>query len=126
MHMLLLLALGLITTQHGYRKIILEVDSQLLMNWIKQSYTPPWHLRNYINELQRIINALDYFRCDHVYKESNYTADALSKWSHNCDIPQHYYVLHQLPKQAWGYFNMDKCNMVSFKRQKMKRIKKSP
>lgn len=112
--------------QHWYNKIILEVDSELLMKWLTLRIKPPWQIQEYTSELQNLTSQLEFFKCIHTYREANYTADALSKWSHQFDIPQHYYVVQQLPKEARGYYNMDKLNMANFRRKKLKRIKKPP
>ncbi|XP_055824345.1 uncharacterized protein LOC129892829 [Solanum dulcamara] len=71
--------------QHGYSKILLEVDSKLLIKWLRQEFKPPWSIRDYINELQDLINFLDYFHCKHIFREANYPTDTLSKHSHKAD-----------------------------------------
>ncbi|KAH0764805.1 hypothetical protein KY285_000676 [Solanum tuberosum] len=109
-------------SQHGYSNIILEVDSELLMKWIKHSLTPPWQVQQHLRQLQDIINQMTFFQCNHIYREANFTADALSKWSHTTDIPQQYYTYQQLPREIRGYFNRDKLGMATFRRRKLKRI----
>lgn len=104
-------------TQHGYRRIILEVKSELLTKWVKHSSK---YLQDCITDLQGLIRQVDFFTCTHVYREANYIADALSKKSHQLDIPKHYYVQQQLPKEARGYFNMDKLNLANFRRRQLK------
>ncbi|PHT59573.1 hypothetical protein CQW23_01936 [Capsicum baccatum] len=37
--------------QHGYNKLILEVDSELLIKWLNHNIQPPWCLDNNIQEL---------------------------------------------------------------------------
>lgn len=112
--------------QHGYNKIILEVDSKLLIKWLKHNVKPPWSIQDNLLELQNLISRLEPFHCHYIYKEANYTSDALSKNSHDYDIPQHYYTHHQLPEEARGYFKLDQLGMINFRRRKLKRIKKPP
>ncbi|KAH0713383.1 hypothetical protein KY290_008979 [Solanum tuberosum] len=89
--------------QHGYRKIHLEVDSELVISWLSNQARPPWNLQ-----------------------EANNTVDHLSKCSHNTDIVQHFYIKEQLPRLAKGSFLLEKLGMASFRRKKLKRIKKPP
>lgn len=112
--------------QHGYTKLILEVDSALLIQWITHHIHPPWRLDTDILELQKLVSQLESFQSRHVYREANYTADALSKCSHHYDITQQYYTHQQLPRAAKGYFILDKLGTMSFRRRKLKRIKKPP
>ncbi|WMV30199.1 hypothetical protein MTR67_023584 [Solanum verrucosum] len=76
--------------QHGYKKIILEVDSELLTRWILQTSTPPWRIQKFVQELQNLVSQCEVFQCNHIYREANSTADFLSKQSHKKDITQHY------------------------------------
>ncbi|PHT27304.1 hypothetical protein CQW23_33091 [Capsicum baccatum] len=112
--------------QHGYTKLILEVDSALLIQWLTHHIQPPWRLDTDILELQKLVSQLESFQSRHVYREANYTADALSKYSHHYDITQQYYTHQQLPRAAKGYFILDKLGTMSFRRRKLKRIKKPP
>ncbi|KAK4729620.1 hypothetical protein R3W88_022608 [Solanum pinnatisectum] len=112
--------------QHGYRNIILEVDSELLTRWILQNSTPPWKIQRFVEELQILVNQCESFSCVHTYREANNTADFLSKHSHSQDIMQHYYTYTQLPNIARGSYILEKMGVQSFRRKKLKRIKKPP
>ncbi|KAH0657989.1 hypothetical protein KY289_026737 [Solanum tuberosum] len=102
--------------QHGYRKVILEVDSELLTKWLNHKSKPPWKLQKYITQLHQIITELDFFKCQHTYREANTTADFLSKESHRLDITQHFYTQNQLPAAAKGSFLLEKMGMTNFRR----------
>ncbi|WMV22613.1 hypothetical protein MTR67_015998 [Solanum verrucosum] len=78
--------------QHGYRRIHLEIDSELLVKWLNASSKPPWKITHYIKELQTITSQLEFFQCNHTFRENNGTADLLSKWSHRFDTTQHFYT----------------------------------
>ncbi|WMV45633.1 hypothetical protein MTR67_039018 [Solanum verrucosum] len=112
--------------QHGYNKIILEVDSELLTKWILQTATPPWRIQKFVQELQKLASQCETFQCNHIYREANSTADTLSKQSHKKDITQHYYTYNQLPYAARGSYILEKMGVQSFRRKKLKRIKKPP
>ncbi|PHT55029.1 hypothetical protein CQW23_03515 [Capsicum baccatum] len=112
--------------QHGYTKLILEVDSDLLIKWLTHHIQPPWRLDTDLRELQNLVSQLESFQSRHVHREANYTADALSKYSHHYDITQHYYTHQQLPRAAKGFFILEKLGTMNFRRRKLKRIKKPP
>ena len=65
--------------QHGYKRVELEVDSELLCNWIKNIIQIPWRYEDLVQQIQHIIRKMDYFQCHHIYREANSTADLLSK-----------------------------------------------
>ncbi|PHU06760.1 hypothetical protein BC332_23249 [Capsicum chinense] len=59
---------------------------------------------------------------EHVFREANFVADALSKVSHQSDKPQHYFHSCRLPSTVDGYFYLDKLGMPSFRRKKMTKL----
>lgn len=75
---------------HGYRKIHLEVDSELVIHWLLNQTNYPWNLQPYILEIHRIVHQFERFKFTYVYREANNTADRLCKYSHNTDIVQHF------------------------------------
>ncbi|XP_055824337.1 uncharacterized protein LOC129892820 [Solanum dulcamara] len=58
--------------QHGYSRVLLEVDLELRIQWLRWEFKPPWSIKDYINELQDLINFLDYFQCKHIFREADY------------------------------------------------------
>ncbi|XP_069145589.1 uncharacterized protein [Solanum lycopersicum] len=112
--------------QHRYRKIHLEVDLELVIHLLSNQTNYPWNLQPYIREIHRIVHQLERFKITHVYREANNTADRLSKYSHNTDIVQHFYIKDQLPTLARGSFIIEKLGMANFRRKKLKSIKKPP
>ncbi|XP_055802719.1 uncharacterized protein LOC129871761 [Solanum dulcamara] len=112
--------------QLGYTKVILEVDSELVIRWIKHLAQPPWTVRTQLQQLQDISHQFQVFKCNHTYREANFTADVLSKHSHKCTTPQIYLNKQELPKEARPYFELDKLEMANFRRRRLKRIKKPP
>ncbi|XP_055807012.1 uncharacterized protein LOC129875801 [Solanum dulcamara] len=112
--------------QLGYTKVILEVDSELVIRWIKHLAQQPWTVKAQLQQLQDINHQFQVFKSSHTYREANFTADALSKHSHKCTTPQIYLTKQELPKEARAYFELDKLEMANFKRRRLKRIKKPP
>ncbi|XP_069154358.1 uncharacterized protein [Solanum lycopersicum] len=112
--------------QHGFKKIILEVDSELLVKWIANTKSIPWRSQPAIQQLQDISKKMEYFQCQHVYREANVTADLLAKWSHKMDIIQHFYTCQQLRGAIIGNYILEKMGMQLFRRRKIKRIKHPP
>ncbi|WMV08066.1 hypothetical protein MTR67_001451 [Solanum verrucosum] len=72
--------------QHGFKKIIREVDSKLLANWISYKSKPPWQIPQHIRELIRRVRQLKFFEYRHIFGEANSTTNFLAKGSHNSDI----------------------------------------
>ncbi|XP_069150536.1 uncharacterized protein [Solanum lycopersicum] len=112
--------------QHGYRNIILEVDSEILCKWISNTISIPWRYQHTLQQIQDIGRKLDHFECRHVYREANGTADMLSKWSHNLETLQHFYATRQLKGAIRGSYILEKMGIQNFRRRKIKRIKHPP
>ncbi|KAK4731482.1 hypothetical protein R3W88_024470 [Solanum pinnatisectum] len=110
----------------GYRNIILEVDSQLLVDWIMSKSTPPWRISTLVLKLQHLIKQAQGFQCKHTFREANFVADTLAKHSHQIPNPQIYSSYQQLPKESIAYYQLDLIEMANFRRRKIKRIKKPP
>ncbi|XP_069145909.1 uncharacterized protein [Solanum lycopersicum] len=104
----------------GFKNILLDLDSLLVVQWISNKIAPPWNLTNQLERLQQIIIQTQNFRCSHIFREANWVVDALSKHSHNNTAPQVYVHSNQLPKEAHAYYQMDLMDMPSFRRKKTK------
>ncbi|XP_047257104.1 uncharacterized protein LOC124889439 [Capsicum annuum] len=79
------------------QQVIIEVDSELLVRWIRVMKAPPWHIEASITSLLNLFAQFQYCICIHVYREANFVADLLSKISHQSDNLQHYFNYSQLP-----------------------------
>ncbi|XP_015081347.1 uncharacterized protein LOC107024957 [Solanum pennellii] len=110
----------------GYRNIVLERDSQLVVKWINPQASPQWNLIIQLGRLQNFICQTYDFKYTHVYREENLVADAFSKQSHETTNPQVYFSHQQLPKEARVYDHLDLMEMPSLRRKKIKRIKDPP
>ncbi|WMV45638.1 hypothetical protein MTR67_039023 [Solanum verrucosum] len=112
--------------QLGYMNVILEVDSQLLVDWIMVKAKPPWTIKTQLQQIQELIRQTSNFRCKHILREANFVADSLSKHSHKIRSPQIYCNTQHLPKETRAYYQLDMLGMTSFRRRKTKRIKEPP
>ena len=110
----------------GYRNIILEIDSQLVVHWILKKVIPQWNIITQLGRIQNLISQTQNFKCVHVFREANCVADALSKFSHKTNTPQIYFNSQQMPKEAKSYYHLDLLQMPNFKRKKTKIIKEPP
>ncbi|XP_049399717.1 uncharacterized protein LOC125863742 [Solanum stenotomum] len=112
--------------QLKYKKVILEVDSQLLVDWLMNNTAVPWSISSQVQKLQHLITQFTHFKCIHTLREANFVADSLSKHSHQLTTPQLYFSIQQLPRLATTYLQQDITSMASFRRRKLKRIKEPP
>ncbi|XP_069145501.1 uncharacterized protein [Solanum lycopersicum] len=110
----------------GYRNILLELDSQLVVQWILQKEAPQWSIITQLGMLQNLITQAHNFKCIHVFREENWVADALSKHSHKRATPLVNFNSHQLPKEAKAYYQLDLLDMQSFRRKKTKKFFEPP
>ncbi|KAH0646562.1 hypothetical protein KY284_034446 [Solanum tuberosum] len=112
--------------QLNYKNVILEVDSQLLVDWLMNNKSTPWSISPQMQQLHQVINQLTHFNCIHTLREANFVADSLSKHSHQLTSPHVYFSSQQLPKLTATYLQQDHAGMASFRRRKLKRIKEPP
>ncbi|XP_069152146.1 uncharacterized protein [Solanum lycopersicum] len=111
---------------HGYKRVELEIDSELLCKWIKNTIQIPWRYEDLILQIQQIAKKMEQFKCHHIYREANSTADLLDKWSHNLEIIQHFYTTRQLEGAIKGSYLLEKMGTQNFRRRKIKKIKHPP
>nr|XP_010314573.1 uncharacterized protein LOC104645185 [Solanum lycopersicum] len=110
----------------GYKNIQMELDSQLVVQWITKKTAPQWTVANQVEEIQQLISQTQYFSCSHIFREANSVADSLAKHSNNTTTPQVYFNTNQLPKETQAYYQMDLQNMPTFRRKKTKKIFEPP
>lgn len=111
---------------HGFKSIILEDYSQLLVNWINSNTKVPWSLYQFIYDLKEQLSKLRSYHCYHTYRETNNMVDLLSKRSHELDETQDFYIYQQLPTKIRGAYLIDKIVQINFRRRKLKRVKQPP
>ncbi|WMV45629.1 hypothetical protein MTR67_039014 [Solanum verrucosum] len=112
--------------QLNYNKVILEVDSQLLVDCFLNKKIIPWSISSQMQRLQQLSSNFPQIKCIHTLREANFVADTLSKHSHQLTSQMIYFNTQQLPKTAATYLQQDMAGMASFRRRKLKRIKEPP
>ena len=106
--------------QHGYKYIVLEIDSELVYKWIDKMSNIPWRYQQLVQDILQIVNKMKHFQFP------NTTTDLLAKFSHSLEIPQHFYVSQQLKGTIRGSYIVEKMGIYNFRRRKIKRIKYPP
>lgn len=112
--------------QMDYGKVILEVDSELVHRQVTQQTGPPWHITHTLSRLLVYTSQLQEFKCSHTYREENFVADTIGKFSHSLVAPQVYFDPSNIPKEARDYYTLDKMDMKNFRRKKLKKNKEPP
>ncbi|XP_019052801.1 PREDICTED: uncharacterized protein LOC109114513 [Nelumbo nucifera] len=59
-------------------KIMVELDSKLMIDILNSICAAPWKLWFWLSQVQELRNRLNFF-CVHIYREANQPADALAK-----------------------------------------------
>uniref|UniRef100_M1D937 Non-LTR retroelement reverse transcriptase n=1 Tax=Solanum tuberosum TaxID=4113 RepID=M1D937_SOLTU len=54
----------------GHKNVLLEVDSQLLVDWIMQKINPHWSISTQLEKLQALIDQTQEFKCKVVYLDT--------------------------------------------------------
>lgn len=68
----------LLCYQLDIRKIYIETDSQLLVNWLMRAFKPPWRLLDLWNKIVSLVAVME-IQISHIYREGNAVADSLAK-----------------------------------------------
>ena len=66
----------------GYKQVILELDSQLVVKWILHKTIPQRSITTQLERIQTLITQAQKIRCIHTLREDNWDADSLSKNNH--------------------------------------------
>ncbi|KAH0696221.1 hypothetical protein KY290_013579 [Solanum tuberosum] len=107
--------------QNGYTNIIVELDSLLITNMLKEKTASSFRL-NRIMEATSSILDLASIKFEHCYREANQLADWLAKMAMNSQTSNIYLSAQQLPKAAKGLLIMDKRQVPSIRSKVDKEI----
>ncbi|XP_059076357.1 uncharacterized protein LOC131875735 [Cryptomeria japonica] len=73
------LATGLdLCVQKGYDKVIIEGDSQIIINGISKSSFQNWKLGKWIPYINKLLGSINSFELKHTFREGNKVADLLA------------------------------------------------
>ncbi|KAI5322447.1 hypothetical protein L3X38_031519 [Prunus dulcis] len=85
----------------GWRNILVEGDSKLIIDCVKQEADPPWSICILIHDIKLLSSFCGHLSFNHIYREANFTADAVANMGHglhssklwesglplNCSVP---------------------------------------
>ncbi|GLJ37769.1 hypothetical protein SUGI_0767610 [Cryptomeria japonica] len=71
--------------QKGLSKIIIEGDSQIVINGIIKSYFHSWNLEKWLPRINQLLSSIGTYDINHVYKEGNRLADHLANLGVECN-----------------------------------------
>ncbi|KAK6796465.1 hypothetical protein RDI58_004166 [Solanum bulbocastanum] len=107
--------------QNGYTNIIVELDSLLITNMLKEKKASSFRLNRIIEATSSILD-LASIKFEHCYREANQLADWLAKMAVNSQTSNIYLSAQQLPKAAKGLLIMDKRQVPSIRSKVDKEI----
>ncbi|XP_060203034.1 uncharacterized protein LOC132631475 [Lycium barbarum] len=105
---------------NGFRNIILESDSLIIINMLEGKINIAWELQDSIDTIKQLLSQTNYI-AQHCYREANQVADALAKWSMNGQ-EEIVFEIKNLPKEAVGTYILDKDNVASIRHKQRKNI----
>ncbi|WMV30239.1 hypothetical protein MTR67_023624 [Solanum verrucosum] len=110
--------------QHGYRKIILEVNSELLSKWLNHNSSPPWQIQQHMQELLAIslsISNANIPSAKLIAQLIIYLNGVIDKISFNIFT----LIINYLGHLKEVIFRK-KMGMQNFRRKRLRRIKQPP
>ncbi|XP_021826692.1 uncharacterized protein LOC110767455 [Prunus avium] len=63
-------------------QIVIEDDSKLIIDSILKKASPPWSIQLIIQDIWSLSSSVNSVRFQHVFREANFTADAVAKLEH--------------------------------------------
>ncbi|KAG2666238.1 hypothetical protein I3760_15G047900 [Carya illinoinensis] len=96
--------------RYGFLQVYIEVDSQLLVNWVTKGACNIWYLEDFWDELRVCLACLDY-RLTHVFREGNAVADFLAKQGAGGLTRDWFDEKEDLPSQLRGLLRMDRIGL---------------
>ncbi|XP_042964017.1 uncharacterized protein LOC122298309 [Carya illinoinensis] len=97
--------------QFGFRRVEIEIDSQMIVRWCTKGQCTIWYLEDFWEELRGLLGCMEY-RLNHVFREGNAVADFLAKmgaggltmdWSFNDTLPEQLRGLLRLDRIGLPY-----------------------
>ncbi|KAK4352242.1 hypothetical protein RND71_027760 [Anisodus tanguticus] len=105
---------------NGFRNIILESDSLIIINMLEGKINIAWQLQDSIDTIKQLFSQTNYI-AQHCYREANQIADALAKWSKNGQ-EEIIFEIKDLTKESAGTYILDKDNVASIKHKQKKNM----
>lgn len=101
----------------GLLRVEIEMDSKVVIDWLKKKRCGLWYLENYWEELLRLLDGL-VFHFKHVYRESNSLADGFARlgvdgvnktWNNSSDLPRFLRGIFRLDKSGCSSIRSIMC-----------------
>ncbi|KAF5462640.1 hypothetical protein F2P56_018628 [Juglans regia] len=100
----------------GVDNIILELDSLLVVNWLKDGKCSLWYLEDFLDEIVGILSNLNC-RVQHVFREGNTGADFLARMgSSGCN--EEWLSHENIPMLLKGILRTDHSNLPYLRKYK--------
>ncbi|KAH0761309.1 hypothetical protein KY290_017382 [Solanum tuberosum] len=99
---------------HGYTDLILEIDSIIIAKMLNNNSGTNLKLKQVIDSINIIKNRVG-FQVSHCFREGNQLADYLAKMASFSAQSLLTQAFAQLPRQAKGFFLLDKWKLPSFR-----------
>ncbi|XP_035539628.1 uncharacterized protein LOC118344003 [Juglans regia] len=100
----------------GVDNIILELDSFLVINWLKDGKCRLWYLEDFWEEISGILSRIN-FRFQHVFREGNKAIDCLVRMrSSGCN--EEWFSLEDIPISLKGILRTDRSGLTYLRKSK--------
>ncbi|XP_007217546.1 uncharacterized protein LOC18781745 [Prunus persica] len=67
---------------NGWRKVLIEGDSKLVIDCINNKVSVPWSIRLLVQDIRLLSSYCEEISFHHVFREANFTTDALANLGH--------------------------------------------
>lgn len=103
----------LLSWQHGFSKIWVEVDATSIISLLSSEYTGLWLFQHILHHIQSLLNLMEV-RITHIFREANQAADLLA--SEACEA-SHLIVIHGQQTQGHirGILHLDSIGYPYFR-----------
>ncbi|CAL8120424.1 unnamed protein product [Prunus armeniaca] len=94
----------------GWDQIVIEGDSKLVIDSILAKANPPWCIQQIIQDIWALSSSVASIRFQHIFREANFTADAVAKLGHG--LSNQVLWEHRLPLSVRTpfYFDLFRCS----------------
>ena len=71
---------------HGYQRVQVEGDSKILIDCINNKCDTPWRIKTLVEDIKTIAANISKIDFRHVWREANFTADAVGQAGHSTNV----------------------------------------
>ncbi|GLJ45439.1 hypothetical protein SUGI_0956710 [Cryptomeria japonica] len=93
--------------QNGISKVLIEGDSQIIINGIINSKLECWKLRKWLPQITHLLDLIDTFEIKHVYREGNRLANYLTNLGVVCNDNMITFDKNSTRNDIMNHINMD-------------------